>query len=313
MRKIIFSINITIDGFADHTAVIADNELHDFFTDLLDGADMVLLGRKTYEMMASYWPFADQDPKSTKSELKFAEKYNNVSKLVFSKTLKDVKWNNTTLAKSNLIDEVIKLKNQNGKYIFTGSLSIASALAEKKLIDEYLLLIHPIVLGKGKRLFEDLQSRIDLKLIETKTFSSGVVVIHYQKNRRDLYDFCKKKPETIDVYINNFPEDIRNKLEKIRSTIKKAAPDAKEVISYQMPAFKFNSVLVYFAAFKNHIGLFPTPSPIKVFSKELSEYDTCKGTIIFPLDKKIPLGLISKITKYRFQEDLKKQNDKRKK
>ena len=181
MRKIIFSINMTIDGFADHTAGIVDDELHDFFTDLLDSADTVLLGRKTYEMMASYWPFADQDPKSTKSELKFAEKYNNVSKLVFSKTLKDVKWNNTTLAKSNLIDEVLKMKNQTGKYIFAGSLSIASALAQKNLIDEYWFLIHPIVLGKGKLLFEDLQSRIDLKLIETKTFSSGVVVSHYQK------------------------------------------------------------------------------------------------------------------------------------
>jgi dihydrofolate reductase len=181
MRKIIFSINMTIDGFADHTAGIADDELHDFFTNLLDSADTVLLGRKTYEMMASYWPFADQDPRSTKSELKFAEKYNNVFKLVFSKTIKDVKWNNTTLAKSNLIDEVLKLKNQNGKYIFAGSLSIASALAQKNLIDDYWLLIHPIVLGKGKPLFEDLKSRIDLKLVETKTFSSGVVVLHYKK------------------------------------------------------------------------------------------------------------------------------------
>ena len=145
---------MTIDGFADHTAGIADNELHDFFADLLDSAGIVLLGRKTYEMMASYWPFADQNPKSTKSELRFAEKYNNVSKIVFSKTLKDVKWNNTTLAKSNLMDEALKLKNQRGKDIFAGSLSIASALAQKNLIDEYWLLIHPIVLGKGKPLFK---------------------------------------------------------------------------------------------------------------------------------------------------------------
>ncbi len=181
MRKIIFSINITIDGFADHTAGIADDELHDFFTDLLDSADIVLLGRKTYEMMASYWPFADQNPKSTESELRFAEKYNIVSKIVFSKTLKEVKWNNTTLAKSNLIDEVFNLKNQNGKDIFAGSLSIASALAQKNLIDEYWLLIHPVVLGKGKPLFEDLQSKVELKLVETKTFNSGVVVLHYKK------------------------------------------------------------------------------------------------------------------------------------
>ncbi len=183
MRKIVFSINMTLDGFADHKAAIADNELHDFFTNLLDDAGTVLLGRKTYEMMASYWPFADQDPKSTKSELKFADKYNNISKLVFSKTLKDVKWNNAALAKSNLIDEVLKLKNQKGKAVFAGSLSIASALAEKNLIDEYWLLIHPIVLGKGKPLFENLKSRINLKLIETKTLGSGVVVLHYQKGQ----------------------------------------------------------------------------------------------------------------------------------
>ena len=182
MRKIIFSINMTIDGFADHTAGIADNELHDFFADLLDSAGIVLLGRKTYEMMASYWPFADQNPESTESELRFAEKYNNVSKLVFSKTLKEVNWKNTTLAKSDLMNEVLGLKNQNGKDIFAGSLSIASALAQKNLIDEYWLLIHPIVLGKGKPLFKDLQSRIDLKLIETKTFKSGVVVLHYKKS-----------------------------------------------------------------------------------------------------------------------------------
>ncbi len=182
MRKVTFSINITIDGFADHTAGIADSELHDFFADLLDSADIVLLGRKTYEMMASYWPFADQDPRNTKSELRFAEKYNSISKLVFSKTLKEVNWTNTTLAKNNLIDEVTKLKNQSGKYIFAGSLSIASALAEKNMIDEYWILVHPIVLGKGKPLFEDLQSRINLKLIETKTFKSGVVVLHYKKS-----------------------------------------------------------------------------------------------------------------------------------
>ena len=182
MRKLIFAINNTIDGFADHTAVIADNELHDFFTDLLDSADTVLLGRKTYELMAGFWPFADQDPKSTKSMLKFADKYNSVTKLVFSKTLKDVKWNNTTLAKRNLIDEVIKLKNQSGKYIFAGSLSIAAQLIKKDLIDEYYFVVHPILLGNGKRLFEDLDSKKYLKLVDTKILNSGAVVLRYQKS-----------------------------------------------------------------------------------------------------------------------------------
>ena len=187
MRKVIFAINNTIDGFADHTAVIADDELHDFFTDMLDSADTVLLGRKTYEMMASYWPFADQNPRSTKSMLKFADKYNSVTKLVFSKTLKDVKWNNTTLAKSNLIDEVFKLKNQRGKYIFAGSLSIASQLMKKELIDEYWFLVHPIILGKGKQLFDELDNRQNLKLIDTKTFQSGAVVLHYQRQSEKFF------------------------------------------------------------------------------------------------------------------------------
>ena len=111
------------------------------------------------------------------------------------------------------------------------------------------------------------------------------------------------KPQTIDEYIVNCPEEVQYKLEQIRKTIKKAAPGAEEVISYQMPAFKQYSVLVYFAAFKNHIGFFPTSSPIKKFNKELSSYETSKGTIKFPLDKKIPLDLVTKITKYRLKED----------
>ncbi|RPI59432.1 MAG: DUF1801 domain-containing protein, partial [Ignavibacteriales bacterium] len=113
-----------------------------------------------------------------------------------------------------------------------------------------------------------------------------------------------KEIKTIDDYINQFSDDIKIKLESIRAAIKKATPKASEVISYGMPAFKQNKVLVYFAAGKNHIGFYPTPNPIKVFSKELESYKTSKGAIQFPLDKKIPLSLISKITKFRVKEDL---------
>jgi dihydrofolate reductase len=179
MRKIIFSINITIDGYADHTAGIADDELHEFFADFLDSVDVVLFGRKTYELMAGFWPNAKEDPRITKSIIKFADKFNSISKVVFSKTLNDVDWNNTTLNKGNLIDEVLKLKKQNGKNISAGSLSIASALIKKQLIDEYWFLIHPVILGKGKQLFEDLNQRSNLKLVDTKTLSSGVVILHY--------------------------------------------------------------------------------------------------------------------------------------
>ncbi len=181
MRKIIFAINITVDGFADHTSVIADDELHKFFADYLADVGVVLLGRKTYEMMASYWPHARENPESTKSEIEFADRYNNIKKVVFSRTLKSVGWNNTTLNKRDLFDEVKKMKEQNGKSISAGSLSIASALAEKQLINEYWIVVHPVILGKGKQLFEDFHEKIKLKLLDTKTFQSGAVVLHYKK------------------------------------------------------------------------------------------------------------------------------------
>lgn len=113
-----------------------------------------------------------------------------------------------------------------------------------------------------------------------------------------------KELKSIDDYINQFPDEIKSKLETIRTAIKKAAPKSVEVISYGMPAFKQNKVLVYFAAGKNHIGFYPTPNPIIIFSKELEGYKTSKGAIQFPLDKKIPLNLVSKITKFRVKEEL---------
>lgn len=112
-----------------------------------------------------------------------------------------------------------------------------------------------------------------------------------------------KEIKTIDDYINQFSDDIKIRLESIRNAIKKAAPKSVEIISYGMPAFKMNKVLVYFAVSKNHIGFYPTPNPIKVFSKELESYKTSKGAIQFPLDEKIPLTLISKITRFRVKED----------
>ncbi len=117
----------------------------------------------------------------------------------------------------------------------------------------------------------------------------------------------KKKFKTINDYINIFPEDVQNILEEIRKTIKEAAPKSEEVISYQLPAFNMNGTLVYFGAFKNHIGFFPTANAIKIFSKDLLPYETSKGTIRFPLYKPIPYKLIKKITKFRVKENLDKK------
>ena len=122
-----------------------------------------------------------------------------------------------------------------------------------------------------------------------------------------------RKFNTIDEYISLFPKNIQEILEKIRHTIKKSAPQAEETISYQMPAFKLNGNLVYFAAFKDHIGFFPTSSGVAAFKKELSKYATSKGTIRFPLDKPIPFDLVRKIVQFRVQENLAKGKNKSKK
>jgi len=116
----------------------------------------------------------------------------------------------------------------------------------------------------------------------------------------------KDKPATIDEYIAQFPEDVQHIMQKIRAVIKEAAPDAVEKISYQMPAFYLNGNLVYFSAFKHHIGFYPIPSGIEAFKQELSAYKRAKGSVQFPLDKPIPYDLIRKIVKYRVAENLKK-------
>jgi uncharacterized protein YdhG (YjbR/CyaY superfamily) len=117
----------------------------------------------------------------------------------------------------------------------------------------------------------------------------------------------KKRFETIDEYIATFPQNIQDILEKLRQTIRDSAPDAKETISYQMPTFKLNGNLVYFAAWKDHIGFYPTSSAIETFKEELSDYKVTKGTVKFPLDRPIPFDLIKKMVKYRVKENLDKR------
>ncbi|OCB71984.1 hypothetical protein B0A79_16990 [Flavobacterium piscis] len=119
-----------------------------------------------------------------------------------------------------------------------------------------------------------------------------------------------KKPANIDEYIGAFPNDVQEILEKIRATIQKAAPDAKEKISYSMPAFEQNGIVVYFAAFKNHIGLYALPSGHETFREELSKYKSGKGSVQFPLDQPMPFDLIAKIVKFRVKENFEKTNKK---
>lgn len=120
-----------------------------------------------------------------------------------------------------------------------------------------------------------------------------------------------KKAADIDEYLNELTEDVRDKLESLRKTIRKAAPDADETINYQIPTFTLNGNLVHFAAFKNHIGFYPGPSAIEAFRKELSVYEGAKGSVQFPLDKRLPLKLISEIVKFRVKENLGKKKKKK--
>ncbi|HSR18486.1 MAG TPA: hypothetical protein VLM39_10400, partial [Ignavibacteriaceae bacterium] len=115
MRKIIWAINVTLDGFADHTAMIADDEMHYFYANLLNTVDTELFGRKTYELLESFWPTAYEDPGSTKGMIEFVNKINSLSKVVFSNKLKKANWKNTKIIKENMVEEVLKMKEQSGK------------------------------------------------------------------------------------------------------------------------------------------------------------------------------------------------------
>jgi dihydrofolate reductase len=181
MRKTIYAINSTINGFADHTAMIADAEVHNYFSDLLDYADVILFGRKTYQLMESYWPNAWNDSESTESEKRFADKINSIKKIVFSNTLKKVDWHNSVLSEKDPVTTVSELKRQEGEIISVGSLSIASQLFKKNLIDEFWFAIHPVISGKGPRLLDGIDLNTQLKFIDSKKLNSGVVVLHYHK------------------------------------------------------------------------------------------------------------------------------------
>ena len=181
IRKVIFGINITIDGYCGHEAMIAaDDELHEYFTALLRDSDVEILGRNTYHLMYPYWHDVAVNQSETKVTNEFARTFDSIPKIVFSTTLKSVEWNNTTLLHSNLREEILKLKRQPGKHISIGALSIASQVAQWNLIDEYHFVVHPILAGEGPRLFESVKN-LPLKLVGSKTLGSGAVALHYKK------------------------------------------------------------------------------------------------------------------------------------
>ena len=179
MRKVIAAINMTLDGFCDHTAGIPDEEIHQYYTELLNEGDAILYGRITYQLM-EYWQTLVKNPSGEKTMDDFAMAIGKIPKMVFSHTLKNVEWESAKLANRAIEEEVLELKQQPGRDILVGSRSLIIQLMKLNLIDEYQLCIHPVVVGSGLPLFENMNDRTILKLIKTKTFSGGAVTLYYE-------------------------------------------------------------------------------------------------------------------------------------
>lgn len=172
-------MNMSLDGFCDHTAMTADDEIHEHYAELLRNSGAALYGRITYQLM-EYWKSVIENPTGNKAMDNFAVTMDNIPKIVFSNTLKDVEWKTARLATRGLEEEVLELKQQVGKDILVGSPSLIVACAQLGLVDEFQLGIQPTILGSGLTLFRNITDRIDLKLLKTKTFGCGAVFHYYE-------------------------------------------------------------------------------------------------------------------------------------
>ncbi|MFD8495399.1 dihydrofolate reductase family protein [Amycolatopsis sp. NPDC059657] len=183
MRKIILQMSVSIDGFFEgprreidwHRV---DDDLHRHFNTELAAMGAFLDGRRTYELMAGYWPTADRDPSATEPIAEFARIWRKMPKIVFSRTLHRADWN-TTVAREVVVDDIMDLKSRAGGDLALGGAELAATFRELDLIDEYRIYVHPVVLGQGKPLFSG--HRLDLDLVETRPFANGVVLLRYQR------------------------------------------------------------------------------------------------------------------------------------
>ncbi len=187
MRKVILLMHVSLDGFVagpngEMDWIQFDDELVDDVAELTASADTALFGRVTYQMMAGYWPTAAESPTASKHDIEHAHWVNHAPKIVFSRTLATVEWENSHIVRDNFAEEIGKRKGQPGKnLLMIGSASTAHTFMQLGLIDEYRLNVNPVVLGGGLPLFADLTQRLDLKLLHTKTYTPGVVGLHYVK------------------------------------------------------------------------------------------------------------------------------------
>jgi dihydrofolate reductase len=187
MRKVVLLMHVSLDGFVARTDgdlswIHIDGEINPYVDDLIKASDTALYGRTTYQMMKSYWPTVPSNPSSQKREIEHANWVENVAKVVFSRTLERADWNNATLVRDNIESEISSLKKLPGKNLMVfGSPKLTHSLMELDLIDEYRMTLNPVVLGTGIPLFTSSVKPVNLKLLESKNFSSGVIALGYER------------------------------------------------------------------------------------------------------------------------------------
>lgn len=188
MRRLSYLMMVSLDGFIESRSkeldwAIIDEELHTFVNERAVAMDTFLYGRITYEGMAEFWPTADANPEAPAYEAEFSRIWKEMPKVVFSSTLEEVEWN-SRLVKGDAVEEVRKLKEEpGGEGMVVGGAGLSATLIEEDLIDEYLLFIHPVVIGGGTPLFPRLDERFGMRLVETRPFGSGVVLVDYERVR----------------------------------------------------------------------------------------------------------------------------------
>ncbi|AZS70600.1 deaminase [Streptomyces lydicus] len=188
MRKIILSLSVSVDGFFEGPDReidwhLVDDELHQYFNDWLRTMGAFLTGRVTHELMAGFWPTADADPANAGPMAEFAGIWRDMPKYVFSRTLEDAGGYHSTLVRDVVPEEIMALKAQPGGDLVLGGPNLAEAFRQHDLIDEYRLFVHPVLIGRGKPLFRTADTRTALELAGTRTFGSGVVLLHYRRAR----------------------------------------------------------------------------------------------------------------------------------
>jgi len=186
VRKVIYLMMVSLDGFVEGPNReldwhIIDEELHTFVNDQMSAIDTYLYGRRMYQLMVDSWPTVDTDPSVPEFMAEFARIWKKTPKIVFSKTLDRVDWNSRLVRGNNIAEEVAKLKAQPGKDMTVGGANLASTFIRLGLIDEYRIFIHPVIVGRGTPFFPKLDDPIKLKLVETRTFGTGVVYLCYER------------------------------------------------------------------------------------------------------------------------------------